>query len=82
MDKDEEMRDSSATKQQNDRSQSSGERMRTKQPTDCHQQGVSYKADSEKDSSEPKSESEMTDSKSKVDCYGFTIVKLISSVSY
>ena len=74
------MSDSLDTQQQNDRPQSPGKRMRSKQKSDCQQRGGNYDAESEKDSSEPKGK--VADSKSKVNCYKFTLIKLYLHVMF
>ena len=79
-DTEEEMSDSLDTQQQNDRPQSPGKRMRSKQKSDCQQRGGNYDAESEKDSSEPKGK--VADSKSKVNCYKFTLIKLYLHVMF
>ena len=73
-DKDEDMSDSLATQQHNDRPQSSGEKMRSKQPSDCQQWGVNYSTDSEEDSSKPAGK--VADPKSRVNCYQFIFYEI------
>ena len=73
-DTEEEMSDSLAIKQQNDRPKSSGDKMRSKQKSYCHQRGGNYDAKSEKDSSEPKRK--VADSKSKVNGYKFIVFEI------
>ena len=63
----------SSTKQENDRPQWSGKRMRSKQPSLCQRRGGNCGADSKKD--RPKPKEKVADSKSKVNCYKFTFMK-------
>ena len=74
----EEISESLATQQHNDRPQSSGDKMRSKQPSVCQQWGVNYSTDSEDD----KPTGEVADPKSKVNCYQLSFMKLIPSVDY
>ena len=69
-----EMSDSLATKQ-NDRPQSSGKRIRSKQPSRCQRRGGNCGADSKKDCSKPKEK--VADLKSKVNCYKFTLKNVL-----
>ena len=68
-DTEEEMSDSLANQQENNRSQSSGEKMRSKQPSDWQRRGENYGADSEENFSEPKGK--VSVSKSKVNSFVF-----------
>ena len=52
-DTDEDMSDSSATQQQNDRPDSSGDGIPSKQSSDCQRRGGNYDTESDEDSSEP-----------------------------
>ena len=73
------MSDSLNTQQQNGRPQSSGKRMRSKQPSDCQRRAGNYEVESEKDS---KPKGKVADLKSKVNCYKFTFIKLYLHVVF